>query len=110
MNKTQKWLQTRTSNILKGAGDVRLNKKGTIGTEPIRGRDGQTRTEVKLGGLGAVQIPTKSDLVKKAKATVKDLAAPVRKAKKDYDQAFAASQNTPRKQKLRKQIEGGWRP
>ncbi len=36
--------------------DIRLNKSGTVGTEPIA-KNGNRYTEVKLGKLGAVDVP-----------------------------------------------------
>lgn len=38
--------------------DIRLNKSGTVGTEPIM-KNGKVRTEVKLGKLGSVRLPSK---------------------------------------------------
>lgn len=59
--------QTKTKTIVKkpsnGLSDIRLNKSGTIGTEPIAKLDkkGNMRnyTEVKLGKLGSFSIKGK---------------------------------------------------
>lgn len=43
-------------------GDMRLNKKGTVGTEPIMKmtkRGPKRFTEVKLGKLGKIDIPNR---------------------------------------------------
>jgi len=60
--------------------DVRLNRSGTIGTEPMATADGKRYTELKLGKLGAVPLK-KPNFVTKMKngvinATANVLSAP----------------------------------
>lgn len=87
MNKAEQMILDKTRAIAQKAGDVRLNKSGTVGTEPIsRPGDPQVRTEVKLGPVGSFQIPTKKDVVgvaKKAVGKVKSTVATMEKSAAD---------------------------
>ena len=56
LNETQK-AATAVSNAMSKAGDMRLNKSGTVGTEPVTNSRGQRTTEFKFGKLGSFQAP-----------------------------------------------------
>lgn len=62
--KMHKEVQTEKENLEKrikrkaAFTDIRLNRKGTIGTEPIM-KNGQMYTEIKLGRLGKIDIKNK---------------------------------------------------
>lgn len=47
----------KAANIVRKAGDMRLNRSGTVGTEPVTNKKGQRTTEVKLGRVGSFQLP-----------------------------------------------------
>ena len=75
MGKIQDMLAQKTAEIAKNAGklrlgDLQLNKSGTIGTEPIgKVENGRVDkyTDIKLGKLGAVEVPNPSTVVNKVK-------------------------------------------
>lgn len=80
---------TRSSFNLPPLNDLQLNKSGTVGTEPIQSPNGKTYTEVKLGKLGKVDVPTARTIAGDVKSAVSKGVANVKQNASMLKQSIA---------------------